>query len=71
MEKAFAIAGYPKDVLEQRFGDVARPAIWRAAPRRHRAWHRPHRHAALREENRVRWSCFMNQQAEDPLMGAL
>ncbi len=49
MEKAFAIAGYPKEELEKRFGGMLqRPAIWRAAPWRHRARHRPHRHAALR-----------------------
>jgi len=49
MKKAFAIAGYPEDVLEAKFGGMLRAAVARcAAARRHRAGHRPHRHAALR-----------------------
>ena len=49
MEKAFAIAGYPEGRARAALRrDVACTAIWRAAPRRHRARHRPHRHAALR-----------------------
>ena len=49
MLKAFAIAGYSADAVENKFGGMLagvplrRPAAWR-----HRARHRPHRHAALR-----------------------
>jgi len=72
MEKAFAIAGYPKDVLEQRFGGMLR-ALQYGAP--------PHGGIApgidrivmllCGEENLRQVVMFpMNQQAEDLLMGA-
>jgi aspartyl-tRNA synthetase len=72
MEKAFAIAGYPKDVLEERFGGMLR-ALQYGAP--------PHGGIApgidrivmllCGEENLRQVVMFpMNQQAEDLLMGA-
>ena len=72
MEKAFAIAGYPKEVLEQRFGGMLR-ALQYGAP--------PHGGIApgidrivmllCGEENLRQVVMFpMNQQAEDLLMGA-
>jgi aspartyl-tRNA synthetase len=72
MEKAFTIAGYPKDVLEQRFGGMLR-ALQYGAP--------PHGGIApgidrivmllCGEENLRQVVMFpMNQQAEDLLMGA-
>ena len=72
MEKAFAIAGYPNDVLEQRFGGMLR-ALQYGAP--------PHGGIApgidrivmllCGEENLRQVVMFpMNQQAEDLLMGA-
>jgi aspartyl-tRNA synthetase len=72
MEKAFAIAGYPKDVLEQRFGGML-CALQYGAP--------PHGGIApgidriimllCGEENLRQVVMFpMNQQAEDLLMGA-
>jgi aspartyl-tRNA synthetase len=72
MEKAFGIAGYPKDVLEQRFGGMLR-ALQYGAP--------PHGGIApgidrivmllCGEENLRQVVMFpMNQQAEDLLMGA-
>jgi len=72
MEKAFAIAGYPKDMLEQRFGGMLR-ALQYGAP--------PHGGIApgvdrivmllCGEENLRQVVMFpMNQQAEDLLMGA-
>jgi len=72
MEKAFAIAGYPKDVLEARFGGMLR-ALQYGAP--------PHGGIApgidrivmllCGEENLRQVVMFpMNQQAEDLLMGA-
>jgi aspartyl-tRNA synthetase len=52
MRKAFAIAGYGEDVLESKFGGMLRALdLRRAAAWRHRAGHRPHRHAAVRREN--------------------
>ncbi len=49
MLKAFAIAGYPADAVEKQVRRaVAGLPLRRAAARRHRAGHRPHRHAALR-----------------------
>ncbi|MGO8840804.1 MAG: aspartate--tRNA ligase [Methyloceanibacter sp.] len=72
MEKAFAIAGYPKEALEQRFGGMLR-ALQYGAP--------PHGGIApgidrivmllCGEENLRQVVMFpMNQQAEDLLMGA-
>jgi aspartyl-tRNA synthetase len=72
MEKAFAIAGYPKDGLEKRFGGMLR-ALQYGAP--------PHGGIApgidrivmllCGEENLRQVVMFpMNQQAEDLLMGA-
>jgi aspartyl-tRNA synthetase len=72
MEKAFAIAGYPKEELEQRFGGMLR-ALHYGAP--------PHGGIApgidrmvmllCGEENLRQVVMFpMNQQAEDLLMGA-
>jgi aspartyl-tRNA synthetase len=72
MEKAFAIAGYSRDVLEQRFGGMLR-ALQYGAP--------PHGGIApgidrivmllCGEENLRQVVMFpMNQQAEDLLMGA-
>ncbi len=72
MEKAFAIAGYPKDELEKRFGGMLR-ALHYGAP--------PHGGIApgidrmvmllCGEENLRQVVMFpMNQQAEDLLMGA-
>jgi aspartyl-tRNA synthetase len=72
MEKAFAIAGYSKDALEQRFGGMLR-ALQYGAP--------PHGGIApgidrivmllCGEENLRQVVMFpMNQQAEDLLMGA-
>ena len=72
MEKAFAVAGYPKDVLEERFGGMLR-ALQYGAP--------PHGGIApgidrivmllCGEENLRQVVMFpMNQQAEDLLMGA-
>ena len=72
MEKAFAIAGYPKDELEKRFGGMLR-ALQYGAP--------PHGGIApgidrmvmllCGEENLRQVVMFpMNQQAEDLLMGA-
>ncbi len=72
MEKAFAIAGYPRDILEQRFGGMLR-ALHYGAP--------PHGGIApgvdrivmllCGEENLRQVVMFpMNQQAEDLLMGA-
>ena len=72
MEKAFAIAGYPKEELEQRFGGMLR-ALQYGAP--------PHGGIApgidrmvmllCGEENLRQVVMFpMNQQAEDLLMGA-
>ena len=72
MEKAFAIAGYPKEELEQRFGGMLR-ALQYGAP--------PHGGIApgidrivmllCGEENLREVVMFpMNQQAEDLLMGA-
>jgi aspartyl-tRNA synthetase len=72
MEKAFAIAGYPKEVLEERFGGMLR-ALQYGAP--------PHGGIApgidrmvmllCGEENLRQVVMFpMNQQAEDLLMGA-
>ena len=72
MEKAFAIAGYSKEELEQRFGGMLR-ALQYGAP--------PHGGIApgidrivmllCGEENLRQVVMFpMNQQAEDPMMGA-
>jgi aspartyl-tRNA synthetase len=72
MEKAFSIAGYPKEVLKQRFGGMLR-ALQYGAP--------PHGGIApgidrivmllCGEENLRQVVMFpMNQQAEDLLMGA-
>ena len=72
MEKAFAIAGYPKEELEKRFGGMLR-ALQYGAP--------PHGGIApgidrivmllCGEENLRQVVMFpMNQQAEDLLMGA-
>jgi aspartyl-tRNA synthetase len=72
MEKAFAIAGYPKDELEKRFGGMLR-ALQYGAP--------PHGGIApgidrivmllCGEENLREVVMFpMNQQAEDLVMGA-
>ena len=60
MEKAFAIAGYPKEELEKRFGGMLRALQYGAPPAwRHRARHRPHGDAALRRgESARRSSCF-------------
>jgi len=47
MYKAFALAGHPKEVVDTEFaGMINAFSVRRAAPRRHRARHRPHRHAA-------------------------
>jgi len=71
MRKAFAIAGYGENTLEQKFGGMLRALSLGAPPHgRHRARHRPHRDAAVREENLREVVLFpMNQRAEDLMMG--
>ena len=55
MEKAFAIAGYDKSVLEAKFGGMLKALQYGApAARRHCARHRPHRHAAGRRHQPAR-----------------
>ena len=59
-------------MLEAKFGGMLNAlSLRRAAAWRHRARHRPHRHAACGEENLREVVLFpMNQSAEDLLMGA-
>ena len=64
MKKAFAIAGYGEDVLEQKFGGMLRAlSLRRAAARRHRARHRPHRHAAGRRGEPARGRAVPDEPA--------
>ena len=63
MRKAFAIAGYPEDVLEAKFGGMLRASARRAAARRHRARYRPHRHAAVRRGEPARGRAVPDEPA--------
>ena len=64
MKKAFAIAGYPEDVLETEIRrHAARALARRAAARRHRARHRPHRHAAGRRGKPARGGAVPDEPA--------
>ena len=58
MRKAFEIAGYGEDVLEQKFGGMLRAlSLRRAAAWRHRARRRPHRDAACAARRTCARSC--------------
>jgi aspartyl-tRNA synthetase len=72
MEKAFAIAGYPKDVLEQRFGGMLRALQYGAPPHGGIAPGIDRIVMLLCGEDNLRQVVMfpMNQQAEDLLMGA-
>ncbi len=51
MYKAFAIAGYDKSVVDERFARMINALqVWRAAPRRDRPRHDPDRHASFRRD---------------------
>ena len=64
MRKAFEIAGYGEDVLEEKFGGMLRAlTLRRPAARRHRAGHRPHRHAALRRAEPARGRALPDEPA--------
>ena len=64
MKKAFAIAGYPEDVLEAEVRrHAARALARRAAAWRHRARHRPHRDAALRRGESARGGAVPDEPA--------
>ena len=55
MVKAFAIAGYGREVLEAKFGGMLKALTYGAPPaRRHRARHRPHRDASGRRHQPAR-----------------
>ena len=72
MEKSFAIAGYPKDVLEQRFGGMLRALQYGAPPHGGIAPGVDRIVMLLCGEDNLRQVVMfpMNQQAEDLLMGA-
>jgi aspartyl-tRNA synthetase len=72
MEKAFAIAGYPKDMLEQRFGGMLRALQYGAPPHGGIAPGIDRIVMLLCGEDNLRQVVMfpMNQQAEDLLMGA-
>jgi len=59
MRKAFAIAGYGEEVLEQKIRrHAARVELRRAAAWRDRARHRPYRHASVRRRKPARGGAF-------------
>ncbi len=72
MEKAFAIAGYPKEELEQRFGGMLRALQFGAPPHGGIAPGVDRIVMLLCDEENLREVVMfpMNQQAEDLLMGA-
>jgi aspartyl-tRNA synthetase len=72
MEKAFAIAGYPKEELEQRFGGMLRALQYGAPPHGGIAPGVDRIVMLLCGEDNLRQVVMfpMNQQAEDLLMGA-
>jgi aspartyl-tRNA synthetase len=72
MEKAFAIAGYPKDELEKRFGGMLRALQYGAPPHGGIAPGIDRMVMLLCGEDNLRQVVMfpMNQQAEDLLMGA-
>ena len=72
MEKAFAIAGYPKEELEQRFGGMLRALQYGAPPHGGIAPGLDRMVMLLCGEENLREVVMfpMNQQAEDLLMGA-
>ena len=72
MEKAFAIAGYPKEVLEARFGGMLRALQYGAPPHGGIAPGIDRMVMLLCDEENLRQVVMfpMNQQAEDLLMGA-
>ena len=72
MEKAFAIAGYPKEELEQRFGGMLRALHYGAPPHGGIAPGIDRMVMLLCGEDNLRQVVMfpMNQQAEDLLMGA-
>jgi aspartyl-tRNA synthetase len=72
MEKAFAIAGYPKDELEKRFGGMLRALQYGAPPHGGIAPGIDRMVMLLCDEENLRQVVMfpMNQQAEDLLMGA-
>ncbi len=72
MEKAFAIAGYPKAVLEERFGGMLRALQFGAPPHGGIAPGIDRMVMLLCDEENLRQVVMfpMNQQAEDLLMGA-
>jgi aspartyl-tRNA synthetase len=72
MEKAFAIAGYPKEELEQRFGGMLRALQYGAPPHGGIAPGIDRIVMLLCGEDNLRQVVMfpMNQQAEDLLMGA-
>jgi len=72
MEKAFAIAGYPKEELEQRFGGMLRALQYGAPPHGGIAPGIDRMVMLLCGEDNIRQVVMfpMNQQAEDLLMGA-
>jgi len=72
MEKAFAIAGYPKELLEERFGGMLRALQYGAPPHGGIAPGIDRMVMLLCGEDNLRQVVMfpMNQQAEDLLMGA-
>jgi len=72
MGKAFAIAGYPKEVLEKRFGGMLRALQYGAPPHGGIASGIDRIVMLLCSEDNLRQVVMfpMNQQAEDLLMGA-
>jgi len=72
MEKAFAIAGYPKEKLERRFGGMLRALQYGAPPHGGIAPGVDRMVMLLCGEDNLRQVVMfpMNQQAEDLLMGA-